>query len=208
MKTISPALVIVTISCSPFITVLLEAAIGHEPLGSGSVAGMAVGFIGVLTIAGGQGAFPGNLLGVLLALAGTISFCIGTVLFGGRATSSSILQTNFYQSISAAISLALAALVVGAPITVPSLSASLVILYLAVVVTIVGMALWLHLIKSIGSVTASSIHLLNPAMGLLLSVLILGSSVSRMDLIGTVLIAIGLAIILARRKQKRDRQYD
>ena len=207
VKMISPALVIVIISCSPFITVLIKAALGDEPLGSGKVVGMAVGFVGVLTIADGQGAFPGNLLGVLLALAGTISFCIGTIMFSGWANSTSILQTNFYQSMSAATSLALVAFVFRTPLVVPSLGACLIILYLAVVVTIAGMALWLHLIKSIGSVTASSIHLLNPAMGLLLSMIILGTSISPMDVIGFVLIAIGLKIILLKRKQNHEQRY-
>lgn len=199
IRSISPALVIVIVSCAPFVTVLMGAAAGRERLDIGKVAGMAVGFAGVLVIVGGQGALHGDVSGVLLAAGGTLSFCAGTVVFSGRGAQVSILQTNFYQSAAAAVSLAAIALVLHAPLVMPSPTTVAVVVYLALVVTIVGMALWLHLIRAVGPSTAASVHLLNPAVGLVLSFLILGRAIGPTDVVGTAVIAAGLLIVLRRR---------
>ena len=137
---------------------------------------------------------------MLLAFAGTVSFCTGTVLFSRKAASTSILQTNFYQSVSAAVSLFFCTFAFGVPVALPQMNTALIIVYLAVIVTILGMALWFHLIKTVGPATASSIHLLNPVVGLLLSAAILGDSIGATDVIGSIIIAAGLAIVLRSKR--------
>ena len=200
LKIINPAMVIVIISCSPFITVLIGGITGQESFNSSKLYGISIGFLGVLTIASKQGVFPTNFVGITLAAIGTISFCTGTMMFSRKASQASITQISFYQSAAAAVSLSAFAILIHAPITIPSLRNALIIAYLAVGVTIIGMALWLHLIRSIGSSTASSIHLLNPAVGLILSYLVLGNAIGVTDVIGSATIIAGLLVILRQRR--------
>jgi drug/metabolite transporter (DMT)-like permease len=80
-------------------------------------------------------------------------------------------------------------------VTTPSLPLISVVVYLAIVVTIGGMWMWLYLIHRSGATTASTYHLANPFCGLLLSYLVLGSEFKLTDLIGILIIVYGLFIV-------------
>jgi drug/metabolite transporter (DMT)-like permease len=79
--------------------------------------------------------------------------------------------------------------------TLPSLPLTAVVAYLAIVVTIGGMWMWLYLIRRSGATAASTYHLANPFCGLLLSYLVLGSEFKLTDVIGIAIIVLGLFIV-------------
>lgn len=194
LRLIRPEIVIVIISCAPFITTIAAARLGMEALSAKVLAGIALGFLGVLVISGIASSERPSLLGLLLATAGMLAFAAGTVLFRRQSGKLPILQTNFWQSVAGAGALPPLAIVFGGPLHVPSAPAVLAVLYLAFVVTIGGMALWLALIRTSGAGTASSYHLLNPFFGVVLAHLVLGEALRAADFVGAVLIGIGLVL--------------
>ncbi len=195
LRTIRPELVVV-VSCAPFMTTLISAALGLERLVLLKVVGIALGFVGVLVISGVASTAPPDPFGLALAVGGTAAFSVGTVLFRSKAVALPILHLNFWQSTIAAFALLPMALAFGEPLSAPSLPVTAAIAYLAVMVTIGGMALWLVLIRISGAGTASSYHLLNPFFGVVLSHLVLNTVLQPTDFLAATIIAAGLALTI------------
>jgi drug/metabolite transporter (DMT)-like permease len=192
LQYVRPVVVVVVVSCAPFATTLLAAAVGLERPSAAKLSGVAVGFLGVLVIAGWD--LRGAPVGVALAAAGTAAFSFATVLFRARAARLPLRELNFWQSLAGAMILAPIAMLDGRGLGAASLSGALAIVYLAVVVTIGGMALWMTLIRTSGAGPASAYHLLNPFFGVLLSAIVLGAPMRGADFLGAAIIAVGLLL--------------
>jgi drug/metabolite transporter (DMT)-like permease len=191
----SPAVVIVIVSCAPFITTAVAALLGVERFNVLKTVGILLGFAGVVVITG-INVSRSDLAGMALAFAGTIAFACATVLFRDKSTGLPVLQVNFWQSAAGAVALLPVLFLKGATLPALSMPAILALLYLAIVATIGGMALWLILIRMSGATSASSYHLLNPVFGVLLSYAVFGTPMKLTDFIGAAIIAAGLALTM------------
>lgn len=192
LRLISPEVVIVIISCAPFVTTTAAALLGMETFSARTLIGILLGFSGVLIISGMASFEQANVWGFVQATAAMLSFAAGTVLFRRKAHELPILQTNFWQSFAGALGLLPVAVVLEGTFYIPSAPTFIAVLYLVFAVSIGGMALWLILIRSSGAGTASSYHLLNPFFGVLLAYLFLDKQLNAADFIGAALIAVGL----------------
>jgi len=199
LRTISPAVVIVVISCAPFVTALAAAVTGGERASWSMLAGTILGFAGVVTLSGLGTAQAPDLGGLALAIAGMVAFSAGTVFFRARARGMPTLPLNFWQSVAGAVALTPVAITWGYPLALPSPGPLIALLYLVLVPTLGGMALWMVLIRRNGATAAASYHLLNPIFGVGLSALVLGTPVDFSDLIGAALIILGLLVAQIRR---------
>jgi drug/metabolite transporter (DMT)-like permease len=200
LQFVRPAVVVVIVSCAPFATTLAAALSGVERLDRMKLLGVAIGFVGVLVIAGWDFG-GGDLTGIALAAAGTAAFSFGTVMFRARATRLPIAGLNFWQSVAGATALAPIAILYGRGLGAASLLGVSAILYLAVVVTIGGMGLWMILIRTSGAGAASSYHLLNPIFGALLSALILRAPLRAADFLGAGVVAFGLFLTIKAKSR-------
>ena len=194
LQYVRPVAVVVIVSCAPFATTLLAAAAGLERANAGKLLGVAVGFAGVLIIAGLD--LGGAPLGIALAGAGAAAFSFATVLFRAKAARLPLRELNFWQSLAGAVALAPFALLGGRGLGAATLPGALAIVYLAAVVTIGGMALWMLLIRASGAGSASAYHLLNPFFGVLLSAIVLGAPIRGTDVLGAAVIAGGLFLTM------------
>lgn len=201
LRLISPEVVIVIISCAPFVTTTAAALLGMETFSARTLIGILLGFSGVLMISGMASFERANVWGFVQATAAMLSFAAGTVLFRRKAHELPILQTNFWQSFAGALGLLPVAVVLEGTFYVPSAPTFIAVLYLVFVVSIGGMALWLILIRSSGAGTASSYHLLNPFFGVLLAYLFLEKQLNAADFIGAALIAVGLFSVTSIRSK-------
>jgi len=193
-----PEIVVVGVSCTPFVTRLLAAAWGAEPLALRPLLGLALGIAGVAVMAGmAEGPAP-DPRGLALVAAGTVAFALATVLSRDRTRGLPPLALTFWQSAAGALALLPVALLFGTKLAMPSATTMLAVLYLALGATIGGLALWLALIRRHGPGTAASFHLLNPPFGVALAALAFATPLRREDLIGTALILLGLGLTLAR----------
>lgn len=197
LRFISPELVVIVASCAPFITIAIAGILRIEKVGSRSITGIVTGFCGVLVITLARPVGTIDPFGLSLAFLGTVSFAAATVFYRNKATLHAPQQVNFWQSIIATVLLLpLAATHASSlPANVYLLPLASVVVYLAVVVTIGGMWMWLFLIRHTGATTASTYHLANPACGLLLSYLVFGTEFRLTDWIGVAIIVLGLFIV-------------
>ena len=194
LRFIRPELVVIVASTAPFLTTILAAMRSLERFNVRKVVEIATGFVGVLIITGVSSFTASDITGLALALTGTAAFSVATVYFRGSATGLSLVRLIFWQSFTGAATLMPLAFLFVRKSSAPSLPTAMAILYLSVVPTIGGMALWLFLIRKSGATTASAYHLLNPVFGFLLSHFILNTAIRQQDVIGAGIIAAGLVI--------------
>ena len=198
LQRVSPPWVVVIVSCSPFVTLLLGVARGLESFSAAKVLGFGLSLAGIVVMVG-VGRLDGAAgQGLLLAAGATVAFSVGAVLFRGRYSAVPLLPVNFWMSVCAMCCFAPAAWQSAVtPLTV-STPALLALIWLAVV-SLLGMALWLLLIRTQGASTAAAYNMLNPLSGLALSALLLGVPIGIADVAGAAAIVAGLAVALRVR---------
>jgi drug/metabolite transporter (DMT)-like permease len=187
--------VVAIVSCAPFVTAGLARLTGLERPGLRFYVGAAIAFAGALVVIGfdGQGA---TLAGVALTAAGVVAFSAATLAYRRYGRDLAPAALNFWQALAGAALFAPLALAFGrfAPALQPAVALDIV--FLALGVTIGGMALWLALIRAVGPARASAAHLMNPFFAALLASLLLGAPLRAADYLGAGVIALGLAIAL------------
>lgn len=195
MHYISPGWVVIIAASSPFMTAVLAAVFGQERLNAAKLLGIAVGVCGVVIMTGVTELDADAVIGLGMAFGGTLAFSLGTVLFRGKSNGMSIQTLNFWLCVWGAVLLFPAALASGSSLANLPFSALAAIGWL-VFVTVAGMWLWFTLIRSYGSVSAASCHLLNPVSGLVLAFLMLGAEIRGQDVAGALCIGLGLLIAM------------
>lgn len=210
LRFISPELVVIVVSCVPFVTTVIAGVLRIEKVGVRSIAGIVTGFSGVLIITLARPVGTVDPFGLSLAFLGAVSFAAATVFYRNKATLHAPQQVNFWQSIVATVLLLPLAVThaSSSPLTVYSLPLASAVVYLAVVVTIGGMWMWLFMIRHTGATTASTYHLANPASGLLLSYLVFGTEFRLTDWIGVAIIVLGLFIVTHLPTGERHGTYN
>ncbi len=195
LRYLAASWVVIVVSCAPFMTMALAALRGQESFDKKKLLGLAVAFAGVVIMVGITGLHEGAGLGLGMAIAATLAFSAGAVLFRGKYDALSLLSLNFWMTLCGMLCFAPAAFMTTANplhITWPALAA---LLWL-VVVSLAGMALWLLLIRTQGPSMAASYNMLNPLSGLALSALLLGTAIGVQDVMGAAAIVVGLYVAL------------
>ena len=195
LRYLAASWVVIVVSCAPFMTMAMAALRGQESFDKRKLLGLTVAFAGVVVMVGITGLHEGAGLGLGMAIAATLSFSAGAVLFRGKYDALPLLALNFWMTLCGMLCFAPAAFMTPANplhITWPALAA---LLWL-VVVSLAGMALWLLLIRAQGPSMAASYNMLNPLSGLALSALLLGTAIGVQDVVGAAAIVAGLYVAL------------
>lgn len=189
---ISSSLAGILVATLPMILIVLSPAFGiREPLGMRRLAGLAIGFLGVVVLLG-----VGSVHG-LQAWAGVGCLLLATL---GYALASIIVQkhlTNIDEMGAVAVSLAIAAVVLfpaallSAPVHMPGLVSLASVGVLGVICTALALQLYFYLIQRAGAARASVITYINPAVAAVLGVGILHEPFGVAGAVGLALILLG-----------------
>ncbi|MET0291203.1 MAG: DMT family transporter [Steroidobacteraceae bacterium] len=182
----------VLIAMTPLSIALISRFFGlHEPLRALRLAGLLIGFAGVLLLLG-FGTVSGALgwLGVGCMLVATLGYALGALIIQRHLT-----RVDSTGVIAASLAVAALLLTPGAmatwPTLMPSLHALFSIGFLGVVCSAVAMLLMFRLIRTAGSQRASVITYVNPAVATLLGVWVLDESLGWSGLAAFALILLG-----------------
>jgi len=170
------------------------------------VAGLVVGFLGVLVVLGvWRGVGGGELIGQLLCAGAAAGYGIAIPytrrVVSGRTESGVAFATS--QVLLATIELAiLAPILAGAPPAPASLSADVVASALALGALGTGVAFWLYytLIRVAGATATSTVTYVLPVFATVLGVLVLGERLHWYEPVGAVVVLAGIAL-----SQRRSR---
>jgi drug/metabolite transporter (DMT)-like permease len=198
-QSVASGLAAVAVACVGLFIALFAGLYGQWPKRIEWV-GLAVGLIGVviLNLGGELRASPNGAIALIIA---TIGWAFGSV-WSKHQNMPQPMMSAAAQMFCGGISLAVIALVRGEHITaMPSAQAIAALVYLIVFGSLLGFSAYIYLLANTRPALAASYAYVNPPVAVLIGVLIAGESVTTLDIVGMLVILIGVAAItLARNK--------
>jgi drug/metabolite transporter (DMT)-like permease len=157
-------------------------------------AGLIVGFIGVIVLNFG-GELRGSPAGAIALLLATIGWAFGSV-WSKHQDMPQPMMSAAGQMLCGGISLALVAALRGEHLAgLPTLHATLALLYLLVFGSLVGFSAYIYLLHHTRPAVAASYAYVNPPVAVLIGVLLAGETVTTLDIVGMVVILASVAAI-------------
>ena len=196
LMSVSAELTVLIVSTAPFLTIGLSKLWGRSATRA-QIIGAVIGFIGVFIVLEARMQIEASPFGIFLIALGTAAFALGTVYYKEHATGHRPMAVNGVQNLF------------GAAFLLPFIDPSVLtwaelgnpaflypLIYLVVAVSIVDFLLWLSLIRRVGAATASGFHLLNPIFGVVFSVLLFNATLLASDVLGGLIVIVGLSVTL------------
>jgi len=183
---------------SPFFSALVAAVWLKEPLSRRQIAGMGLGFGGVVWLVGWhwEGLADAVLLALLACLAAALCYAIGGVYTKVRMSGVPSTAIALHSQLAAAVVLAAPASTV--PVSAPSALVIANVLALAIASTAYAYRLYFRLIANVGPTRALTVTFLIPLFGVLWGVVFLGEPLSSGMVFGGVVILAGTWVTTRR----------
>jgi drug/metabolite transporter (DMT)-like permease len=194
----------------PVFVVIFAALRLKQPVSARQALGLLAAFAGIVLVASGNG-------GEAAAASETTLAGVGLMLLSSLAVAFyyvwSVELTNTYGTAVVAAWSTLFGFVALLPwacwemwrvpfdITAEAIGAAV---YLGVVVTVAGLFLWLHLLRTVPVRTAASVQYLQPIVGVAASSAMFGDRLGLLFVAGTILVLIGLSLSMASRRKGVD----
>jgi len=197
MTQVSSGFTAVIISANPLLTALVAGPILGERLTLRKVAGLVLGFAGVVIVlrsrlAGGHE----GLVGTLFVLGGLVALTSGTLVYKRLTTKADLWQASGIQCLAGGLALLPVAF---ATESLTGLNPTPAFLwsfaYLVLGVSIGGYSLWYFILGRSSATDATALHFLMPPLGLFFGWLILGEGVPPLDFLGVLPIAAGIWLV-------------
>jgi drug/metabolite transporter (DMT)-like permease len=200
-QTLSSSLTGLLVAAVPLVGALLVWLTGHERVDARRVVGLMVGFAGVALLVGFDVGTAN--LGAVLAVAGVVvGYALGPLLLARYLSHLPALGV-----VAASIGLAaIGYLPVGVaqwPAEPPSLDALLAVLGLAIICTGLAFLVFFALVAEVGPARSTVITYVNPAVAILLGVLVLNEAFTPTIAAGFALILLGSVFATARERRSR-----
>ena len=199
MQKIEASLASIIASAMPLIVAGLGWAFRGERVAPLGLAGLVAGFAGVALIMGSRLQGGADLMSVGLCVIGATALAVATLSVRGASAGGNLLMVVGLQMLVGSGALAVVALMIEPIEVTPTLRLALAFAYQILVPGLAATLIWFHLIGRIGAVKSSAFHFLNPFFGVGIAALLLGETITGLDMIGVAIAAGGiLAVQLAR----------
>lgn len=193
-------------ACGSFFTVLVVPLFFRsDKLNTFKIFGCIIGFAGVMAINRGAAVSSDTMFGDMLILFSTISAAAGNIISKRIALNRNPIKVTAFQLFIGGPVLLLSGLACGGKLVFDNVQSILILLWLAFV-SAAAFSLWTALLKYHQASRISIFNLLVPVFGTLLSAILLGEAVLRIEtLVSFVLISIGIVFVnIKRRKSGED----
>jgi drug/metabolite transporter (DMT)-like permease len=200
-RSVASGVAAVAIASEPLFIALFLFAYKERP-SRGEIAGLMVGFLGVVVLNSG-GAMRAAPWAAVALLAATLAWAFGSIWSRHQDMPEGPMNVAA-QMLCAAPALALTAWLTGERLTAhPPIQSLLAIAYLAVFGSIIGFSAYLFLVRHARPALTASYAYVNPPVAVLLGVLIAGEHVGPTEIGGMVVILVGVAIITLAHARRR-----
>ena len=200
MQWIEAGLAAIIASMLPLLVALLSWLFFKERLPKLGVAGLFAGLAGVLIIMWSRLSGGADIIGVALAFIGVGALGFATLLVRGATSSGNVLMVVGLQMLVACAALFPVSLAFETWRIDWSWQLIAAFTYTTLVPGVLATLVWFTLVQRIGAVRAASYHFLNPFLGVAIAALVVGESLSLQDVIGVLIITLGIiAVQLAKR---------
>ena len=195
MQWIEAGLAAIIASALPLLVALLSWVFFKEKLPLLGVLGLAAGLMGVLIIMGSRLSGGADLTGVLLALVGVGALSLATLLVRGAVGAGNVLMVVGLQMLVASAALFPASVAFETWHVEWTWQLAVAFTYTTLVPGVLATLVWFLLVRRIGAVRASSFHFLNPFLGVAIAALVVGESLSLQDVVGVLVITLGIVAV-------------
>lgn len=191
----------VALQAQAFLTILIASLFLRERPTSRQIAGTLVAFAGLFVIADTAGGADFSMAGLGLCLAAALCWAVGNVLLRG-AGKVDVLSLVVWLSLIPPIPLLALSLLLDGPeklgqaLLTISWSGAGAVLYIAVLSTVLGFAIWGQLLKRYPAGTVAPFSLLVPIFGAASAATILGERFGPARIIGMAMVLAGLVIVV------------
>lgn len=179
--------------------------------GGQALAGILLGFFGLLLLIVPSLGMPGTARGILLILAGTFAWGAGMHHAATMRRPDSTMIATVLQMLPASAILLLMSLSSGefdgfVPSSVP-LEAWSALAYLVIVGSLLGYSTFMWLLPRATAPVANSFFYVGPVIALFLGWIVLDETVQPLELVGAVITLLGVALMISSPRSVRGRRY-
>ena len=202
MQSIEASLASIIASTMPLAVGFAGWVFFSERLSWVGILGLLAGAVGVALIMGARMQDGADLFGVVLCFIAVASLTVATLMVRGASSGGNILMIIGLQMLVGSVLLAVPGLLLEHKVVLWSPKLVLAFSYTVLMPGLVATFIWFWLVQRIGAVKAATFHFLNPFFGVAIAALFLGESLRFWDIIGVVVIMVGiLAVQMARQTQ-------
>ena len=203
MQTVEASLAAIIAAAMPLFVGLFGWLFFGDRLRPLAVLGLLLGIGGVALIMGSRLTGGADPVGLGLCIVGTLALTVATLSVRGASSGGNLLMVVGLQMLVGSAALGVAALLLESWTVHWSLRLILAFTYTMLVPGLVATVTWFVLVNRIGTVRAATFHFLNPFFGVLIAWLVLGEEISLLDVVGALVIALGiLAVQLSKQVAK------
>ena len=202
MQTVQASLAAIIASTMPLLVGLATWLFLGEKLKPLGIAGLIAGVIGVAIIMGARISGGVDLTGLLLCGVGVVALSAATLLVRGATSGGNFLMVVGLQMLVGCVALSIATLLFETPHISPSWPLALAFLYTCLVPGLLATVVWFWLVNRIGATRAATFHFLNPFFGVSIAWLLLGEPLGPQDILGVVVIALGILAVQVSRQRR------
>ena len=202
MQSIEASLASIIASTMPLAVGFAGWVFFSERLSWVGILGLLAGAVGVALIMGARMQDGADLFGIVLCFIAVASLTVATLMVRGASSGGNILMIIGLQMLVGSVLLAVPGLLLEHKVVLWSPKLVLAFSYTVLMPGLVATFIWFWLVQRIGAVKAATFHFLNPFFGVAIAALFLGESLRFWDIIGVVVIMVGiLAVQMARQTQ-------
>ncbi|KAJ52585.1 drug/metabolite transporter (DMT)-like permease [Clostridium tetanomorphum] len=188
--------VAVLISSIPIFTLITQRILFKEKLTMPKIFGTMFSAIGIFIIVLSKGKislFSSGTKGDLMALGAALCWVLYTILTSSFKGSYKSITITTYQSIWGCVFLSPSILFM--PVHVPSMKVIANLLYLAIICSCVGYAIYIYCLENLGATTITTHINLQPIVSLIGAKILLNENVALEQVIGCLIIILGVSIV-------------
>lgn len=200
MTTIEASVASIIASTMPLMVAFSGWVVLREKLTPMAVAGLVLGFGGVIVIMSSRIGAGVDPFGIALCVLGAMALTIATLMMRGATAGGNVLMIVGLQMFVGAAVLFVASMIFETwefnwnPRMITALT------YTILAPGLLATWIWFKLVSRIGAVRAATFHFLNPFFGVAIAAVLLGEKLGRMDIIGVAIITVGiLAVQLSKQ---------
>ena len=202
MQSIEASLASIIASIMPLAVGFAGWVFFSERLSWVGILGLLAGAVGVALIMGARMQDGADLFGIVLCFIAVASLTVATLMVRGASSGGNILMIIGLQMLVGSVLLAVPGLLLEHKVVLWSPKLVLAFSYTVLMPGLVATFIWFWLVQRIGAVKAATFHFLNPFFGVAIAAIFLGESLRFWDIIGVVVIMVGiLAVQMARQTQ-------
>ncbi len=201
MQTVEASLASIIASSMPLLVAGIGWVLLKDRLPVQGVIGLLLGIVGVVLIMGARFGGNADLYGMALCVVGALALAIATLAMRGASSGGNLLMVVGLQMFVGAIILGVVSLTTETLFVNPSLKLGVAFAYTTLIPGLLATFVWFSLVERIGAVRASTFHFLNPFFGVAIAAILLGENLGRMDIIGVIVITVGILLVqLSKQK--------